>query len=99
MPFATPIPPSPDASSAVLDAFVEHGIEWVPDRMVTGLDPDAGVVQCGDGSSIPYDLCLGIPVHRTPSVVTDWSWPSTAGSRSTRLPSRPVFPMSMRWAM
>lgn len=71
MPFATPIPPSPDASSAVLDAFVEHGIEWVPDRMVTGLDPDAGVVQCSDGSSIPYDLCLGIPVHRTPSVVTD----------------------------
>jgi sulfide:quinone oxidoreductase len=71
MPFGIPIPPSPDASSALFDAFAERDIEWVPDRMVTGLDPEAKLVQCSDGSSIPYDLFLGVPVHRAPSVVTD----------------------------
>ena len=71
MPFGIPIPPSPDASSALLDAFVERDIEWVPNRMVTGLDTDRSVVECGDGSEVPYDLFLGVPVHRAPSVVTD----------------------------
>ena len=71
MPFGIPIPPSPDASSALLEAFVEHGIEWVPDRMVTALDPDAKLVLCSDGSTIPYDLFLGVPVHQAPSVVTE----------------------------
>ncbi|HEY5109703.1 MAG TPA: FAD/NAD(P)-binding oxidoreductase [Acidimicrobiales bacterium] len=71
MPFGIPIPPSPDASSALLDAFAERDIEWVPDRMVTGLDAEANVVLCGDGSEVPYDLFLGVPVHRAPSVVTD----------------------------
>ena len=71
MPFGIPIPPSPDASSALFDAFAERGIEWVPDRRVSGLDPGAKLAQCSDGSSIPYDLFLGVPVHRAPSAVTD----------------------------
>ena len=71
MPFGIPIPPSPDASSALFKAFAERDIEWVPDRMVTTLDPGAKLAKCSDGSSIPYDLFLGVPVHRAPSVVTD----------------------------
>src|SRR6185369_7216840 len=36
MPFGVPIPPSPDASEALLRAFGERGIAWHPDRVVRG---------------------------------------------------------------
>jgi sulfide:quinone oxidoreductase len=70
MPFQIPIPPSPDASKALFAAFAERDIEWVPERIVTALDPDRKVAVCSDGSEIPYDLFLGVPVHRAPKAVT-----------------------------
>ena len=69
MPFPTPIPPAPPASKAILAAFEERGIEWLPERAVRALDPERKVVQLSDGSELPYDLFLGIPVHRVPAVV------------------------------
>ena len=69
MPFQIPIPPSPDASQALFAAFAERDIEWVPERMVTALDTDRKVAVCSDGSEIPYDLFLGVPVHRAPAAV------------------------------
>ncbi|WP_457098958.1 NAD(P)/FAD-dependent oxidoreductase [Microbacterium sp. P5_E9] len=69
MPFPRPIPPSPDASSALLAAFEEHGIAWIPDRAVRSLDADTRTVRLGDGSTLPFDLYLGVPVHRVPGVV------------------------------
>ena len=71
MPFGTPIPPSPDASAAVLAAFAERGIRFVPDVLVRGLDPDRRVALMSDGSELAYDLFLGVPVHRVPEVVAD----------------------------
>lgn len=71
MPFAVPIPPSPPASEAVLGAFSERGILWNPGRSVSGLDPDRKVVRLNDGSVMPYDLFLGVPVHKVPEVVED----------------------------
>jgi len=44
-------------------AFAERDIEWVPERMVTALDPDRKVAVCSDGSEIPYDLFLGVPFN------------------------------------
>ncbi|GAA1038265.1 FAD/NAD(P)-binding oxidoreductase [Virgisporangium ochraceum] len=67
MPLGTPIPPSPDASAAVLAAFAEHGIEWHPERLVRGLSD--GKALLSDGGELPYDLFLGVPVHRVPEVV------------------------------
>ncbi len=73
MPFGTPIPPSPQASAAVLAAFGERGIRWHPDRLVRGLDADRRVALLGDGDGaheeMAYDLFLGVPVHRVPDVV------------------------------
>ena len=69
MPFPRPIPPSPDASSALLAAFEERGIAWIPDRAVRSLDADTRTVRLGDGSTLPFDLYLGVPVHRVPEVV------------------------------
>jgi sulfide:quinone oxidoreductase len=69
MPMGVPIPPSPAASKALLAAFAERGIDWHPDRLVRELDPSRKVAMLSDGSELPYDLFLGVPVHRAPDVV------------------------------
>ena len=69
MPFGIPIPPSPGTSKALLSAFAERGITFVPNRLVRALDPGRHVATLDDGSEMPYDLFLGIPRHRVPDVV------------------------------
>lgn len=69
MPFSIPVPPSPETSRALLGAFAERGIEFVPGRRVGSLDPGRRVAVLEDGSELPYDLFLGVPVHRAPDVV------------------------------
>lgn len=71
MPFGTPIPPSPETSAALLTAFAERGIRFVGDRLVTGVDRARRVVTLSDGSELPCDLLLGVPVHRVPQVVVE----------------------------
>jgi sulfide:quinone oxidoreductase len=92
IPFGTPIPPSPATSDAILAAFAERGIEFVPDRRVAALDPDTNEAVLDDGRRMPYDLFLGIPVHRAPAVVedsglTEDGWiPVDPGTLATRFP-------------
>jgi sulfide:quinone oxidoreductase len=69
MPLGVPIPPSPAASQALLVAFAERGIGWHPGRLVSELDPARKVAVFRDGSEMPFDLFLGVPVHRAPAVV------------------------------
>jgi sulfide:quinone oxidoreductase len=71
MPLGVPIPPSPQASAAILAAFAERGIGWHPGRLVRGLDPGRKVALLDDGGEIAYDLFLGVPVHRAPAVVVE----------------------------
>jgi sulfide:quinone oxidoreductase len=71
MPLPAPIPPSPDASAALLAAFAERGISWHPNRIVRSLDPGRRVAVFADGDEMPFDLFLGVPVHRAPQVVLD----------------------------
>ena len=71
MPLGVPIPPSPEASEALLVAFAERGINWHPERLVRGLDADRKVAMLSDGSEMAFDLFLGVPVHRAPAVVAE----------------------------
>lgn len=71
MPMGVPIPPSPEASQALLVAFAERGIRWCADRLVRELDPARKMAILSDGSEMPYDLFLGVPVHRVPAVVQE----------------------------
>lgn len=79
MPFNIPIPPSPETSKALLSTFKERGITFIPNRHVNALDPDRKVAILDDKTELPYDLFLGIPKHRVPTVVeesgmTDDGW-------------------------
>ncbi len=69
MPFGLPVPPSPDASRALLSAFAERGITFVSNRLVRSLDPARRVAILDDQSELPFDLFLGVPKHRVPAVV------------------------------
>jgi sulfide:quinone oxidoreductase len=71
MPMGVPIPPSPPASEALLVAFAERDIRWHPGRMISGLDVERRVVMLGDGPEVPFDLFLGVPVHKVPAVVEE----------------------------
>jgi sulfide:quinone oxidoreductase len=69
MPLGVPIPPSPEASKALLEAFAERDIGWHPGLLVRELEPSAKVARFADGTEMPYDLFLGVPVHKVPPVV------------------------------
>ncbi len=92
IPFGTPIPPSPDTSAAILAAFAQHDIGFTPDRLVASLDPDVHEAVLDDGTRRPYDLFLGVPVHRVPAVVeasglaVDGWVPVDPGTLATRFP-------------
>lgn len=71
MPLGSPVPPSPEASQALLAAFAERGIAWHPNRLVRELDPQRRVAVFADGDELAFDLFLGVPVHRVPRVVAE----------------------------
>ena len=71
IPFGVPIPPSPETSKALMTLFEERGIGFVPQHLVASLDPSAKRARLDDGTELPYDLFLGIPVHRVPAVVEE----------------------------
>jgi sulfide:quinone oxidoreductase len=71
IPFSAPIPPAPDSSRALLAAFAERGITFVPKREVQSLDPSRQVAILDDGTEMPYDLFLGVPTHCAPKVVAE----------------------------
>lgn len=92
MPFGAPVPPSPETSEALLAAFAERGIHWVPDHLVVALDPGRKVAVLDSGEELPYDLFLGIPKHRVPDVVaasgmTEDGWiPVNRSNLETKFP-------------
>jgi sulfide:quinone oxidoreductase len=71
MPFGLPIPPSPDSSRALLKAFAERNIRYVPHRNVSAIDPSRHIAILDDGSEMLFDLFLGIPKHVAPKVVRE----------------------------
>lgn len=71
MPLGVPIPPSPAASAALLDTFAERDIAFHAGTRVVEVDPIRKVAVLADGGEIPFDLFLGVPVHRAPQVVRD----------------------------
>jgi len=70
-PLGTPVPPSPETSRALLEAFAERDIAYVGGRRVASVDPARHTAILDDGSEVPFDLLLAVPRHRAPDVVID----------------------------
>ena len=68
-PMAAPVPITKELSQSILDALGKRGIEYVPNQHITEIDTLSKEVRLADGGSVPYDLFIGIPVHRVPEVV------------------------------
>jgi sulfide:quinone oxidoreductase len=68
-PMAAPVPITRELSQVFLTALDERGIQYAPKKLVVGLDARARTARLASGESVPYDLFVGIPVHRVPEVV------------------------------
>ena len=69
-PQPSPIPVSPGASAALEQAMAERGIAYTKRHRVYGIDPGARVAHFKDHDE-PYDLFIGIPVHKVPDVLVE----------------------------
>ncbi|MCX7300564.1 MAG: FAD-dependent oxidoreductase [Rhodobacterales bacterium] len=68
-PLPSPVPPSPDTSKAILAAFADRGITFIPNIRVVSTDDSARTVTLSDGNVLPCDLFLGVPCNRAAEVV------------------------------
>ena len=68
-PLPSPVPPSPEMSAAILEAFEARGIAFIPNTRVTAVDEAARSVTLSDGAVLACDLFLGVPKNRAADVV------------------------------
>jgi sulfide:quinone oxidoreductase len=61
-----PVPVTGQVSQMFRDGLASRGIEELAQHLVTGIDPAARVARLATGETLPYDLFVGIPVHRAP---------------------------------
>ncbi|HEX4824128.1 MAG TPA: FAD-dependent oxidoreductase [Candidatus Polarisedimenticolaceae bacterium] len=68
-PLPSPVPPSPETSKALIEAFMERGIVYFPGHRPVSVDRARKIVTLDDGRDLPCDLFLGIPKNTAPAVV------------------------------
>jgi sulfide:quinone oxidoreductase len=68
-PMAAPVPITQEVSQALLRVLGEREIEYGAKQLVVGIDPAGKEAQLESGESLPYDLFIGIPIHKAPEVV------------------------------
>ncbi|WP_205879888.1 FAD-dependent oxidoreductase [Mycobacterium paragordonae] len=66
-----PVPVAKEVSEPILQHLTARGIAFVGKRTVCQLNTADKVAQFAEGGGLPYDLFIGIPVHRAPKVVAD----------------------------
>jgi len=67
IPYGSPIPPSPDSSKALVKAFEDRNIQFIPQHKIASLRAKTAILD--DGTEMPFDIFLGIPKHVAPDVV------------------------------
>jgi sulfide:quinone oxidoreductase len=70
-PLSSPVPPSPETSKALIAAFAERDIDYIPSRRVASVQRDRSTVTLDDGRELPCELFLGVPKNRAPDVVVE----------------------------
>lgn len=70
-PMSAPVPITPAVSQQFLAELTARGVEYVGQKRVVELDTPAKEAVLEDGERLPYDLFVGIPIHRVPAVVAE----------------------------
>jgi sulfide:quinone oxidoreductase len=70
-PMTAPVPVTPEVSQRFLDELAARDIEYVGQKRVVELDVPAKEAVLESGERMPYDLFIGIPIHRVPLVVAE----------------------------
>ncbi len=70
-PMSVPVPVTPQVSQRFLDELAARGIEYMAQNRVIELVPSAKEAVLENGERLPYDLFVGIPIHRVPAVVAE----------------------------
>ena len=70
-PMARPVPVTGEVAQMFRDALAARNVKELPGHLVTGIDPARRTAQLASGETLPYDLFVGIPIHRAPAVLAD----------------------------
>ena len=70
-PMSGPVPVTAEVSQRFLDELEARGIGYTGKNCVVELDPAANEAVLETGERLPYDLFVGIPIHRVPAVVAE----------------------------
>jgi sulfide:quinone oxidoreductase len=70
-PMQRPVPVTGAVSQMFRDGLADRGVQELPQHLVTGIDPITRTAQLASGQTLPYDLFVGIPVHRAPHVLAE----------------------------
>jgi sulfide:quinone oxidoreductase len=68
-PMGRPVPVTGEVSQMFREGLAERGVTELAEHLVTGIDPAARTAQLASGEDLPYDLFIGIPVHRAPAAL------------------------------
>lgn len=71
IPFNSPVPPSPETSEALRQAFAERDIELLAGHKISSFDPERKMTVLDDGTELGFDHFFGVPKHRAPDVVIE----------------------------
>jgi sulfide:quinone oxidoreductase len=70
-PMSAPVPVTPEVSQRFLDELAAREIEYLGQQRVVELDIASKEAVLESGERLPYDLFVGIPIHRIPAVVAE----------------------------
>jgi sulfide:quinone oxidoreductase len=69
-PMQRPVPVTGEVAQMFRDALAARDIEELPEHKVRSIDPATRTARLSDGGTLPYDLFVGIPIHRAPDPLT-----------------------------
>jgi sulfide:quinone oxidoreductase len=70
-PMARPVPVTGEIAQMFRDALAARNVKELAGHLVSGIDPASRTAQLATGETLPYDLFVGIPIHRAPAVLAD----------------------------
>jgi len=70
-PMGRPVPVTGEVSQMFREGLAARNVTELPEHLVTGIDPASRTAQLASGKELPYDLFVGIPIHRAPAVLED----------------------------